>query len=200
MRCCGLTAGGHLRLSVCTPHAIRAILQVLPASRHTTGSAMPNVPNDQPKKLTAKQELFVAAYLGEAKGNATEAARIAGYAKPAEQGYENLRKPHISARVRQELEKFNVSADAVLQELARVAFAEWHDFVEVVGRAKDGEVTKVRSDIGSKVKALELLGKYHQLFTEKQEVNVNVRRHEVVGVTQDALDRMFMPASDRADA
>ena len=28
--------------------------------------------------LTAKKELFIAAYIGEAKGNATEAARIAG--------------------------------------------------------------------------------------------------------------------------
>jgi len=153
----------------------------------------------QPKKLTHKQELFVAAYLGEARGNATEAARIAGYAKPAEQGYENLRKPHIAARVKQQVEAFSVTAEQVLQELASVAFAPSHDFVDVVGRAKSGEVTKVRSDIGSKVKALELLGKYHQLFTEKQDVNITVRRHEVVGVPQDALNRMFMPAR-RAEA
>lgn len=153
----------------------------------------------QPKKLTHKQELFVAAYLGEARGNATEAARIAGYARPMQEGHRLLRNAEISACVKQQVEEFSVTAEQVLQELASVAFAPWHDFVEVVGRAKSGEVTKVRSDIGSKVKALELLGKYHQLFTEKQDVNITVRRHEVVGVPQDALDRMFMPAR-RAEA
>ena len=49
--------------------------------------------------LTGKQRLFVEAYVGQARGNATEAARTAGYAGSegtlAQVGYENLRKPEI---------------------------------------------------------------------------------------------------------
>lgn len=125
---------------------------------------------DGTAQLTLKQEAFIAAYLGAAHGNATEAARMAGYSKPRQSGSENLSNPVISARVAAKVESLGFSADAVLQELASVAFAPWIDFVEVVGRAKDGEVTKVRSDIGSKVKALELLGKYHQLFVERVDI------------------------------
>ncbi|MEM6532951.1 MAG: terminase small subunit [Myxococcota bacterium] len=51
------------------------------------------------KTLTEKQRRFVEAYLGEACGNATEAARQAGFAGSRttlqQVGHENLRKPHI---------------------------------------------------------------------------------------------------------
>jgi phage terminase small subunit len=40
--------------------------------------------------LTEKRRRFVLAYVGEALGNATEAARIAGYAHPNQQGSETL--------------------------------------------------------------------------------------------------------------
>lgn len=53
--------------------------------------------------LTTKQEAFVAAYIGQAKGNATEAARLAGYegseATLRSIGSENLTKPNIEARI-----------------------------------------------------------------------------------------------------
>lgn len=149
-------------------------------------------------KLTTKQEAFVAAYLGAAHGNATEAARMAGYAVPRQEGSRLLSNAVIAARVSQHVEERYAKADEVLAELASVAFAEWHDFVEVTGRAKDGEATKVRSDIASKVKALELLGKYHQLFIEKQQVDVTIREHRV-GVPQSTIDTLFRPA-ERADA
>lgn len=49
--------------------------------------------------LSIKQTKFVAAYLGEAKGNATEAARMAGYkgndVTLGAVGYENINKPHV---------------------------------------------------------------------------------------------------------
>jgi hypothetical protein len=52
-------------------------------------------------KLTLKQQRFVAAYLGPAQGNATEAARLAGYhgnrVTLAAVGSENLRNPLIQA-------------------------------------------------------------------------------------------------------
>jgi phage terminase small subunit len=50
-------------------------------------------------KLTNKQFEFVAAYLGKANRNATEAARIAGYKNPRQMGSENLSKPDIESAI-----------------------------------------------------------------------------------------------------
>lgn len=53
--------------------------------------------------LTEKQRRFVEAYMGEACGNATEAARLAGYSGDddtlSSTGYENLRKPQIQKAI-----------------------------------------------------------------------------------------------------
>lgn len=153
----------------------------------------------QRKQLTLKQERFVAAYLGEAKGNATEAARIAGYKHPHVAGSQTLANPRIAARVKQDVEKAGITAEAILAELADVGFADWRDFIEVIARDKTGKPTRVRMDLSNKVKALELLGKHHQLFTEKQEIDINVREHRRA-VPQSTIDSILRPAEDRMDA
>jgi hypothetical protein len=55
------------------------------------------------KPITERQRRWVEAYMGAAKGNATEAARLAGYRGNAETlrqvGHENLTKPHVRAAV-----------------------------------------------------------------------------------------------------
>jgi hypothetical protein len=81
--------------------------------------------------------------------------------------------------------------------LADVAFADWREFVTVRTHPKTGAQIDVRMDLTNKVKALELLGKYHSLFVEKQEVNVNIREHRVVGIPQAELDVLFAPAQAR---
>ena len=153
----------------------------------------------QARPLTHKQELFVAAYLGEAKGNASEAARIAGYKQPQVQGPRLLHNVAIAARVSGYVEQRFASAEAILAELADVGFADWREFVEVLARDKSGKPIKTRMDLSNKVKALELLGKHHQLFTEKQVVDVNVREH-FRAVPQSTIDRITRPAERRADA
>jgi phage terminase small subunit len=49
--------------------------------------------------LTPKQAVFVAAYLGEASRNATEAARIAGYKQPGSYGHDLLKNPEIQSAI-----------------------------------------------------------------------------------------------------
>ena len=155
---------------------------------------------EQPK-LTLKQQLFVDAYLGAANGNATEAARMAGYKSPHPEGSRLLRNATILARVNQKLEASGITADAVLAELADVGFADWREFVEVLGRDKEGKPTRTKMDLTNKVKSLELLGKHLQLFIDRQIVDVNMREHRV-GVPQSTLEAMFQPAeqSERLDA
>lgn len=84
------------------------------------------------RKLTPKQEKFLHAYLGEARGNATEAARMAGYkgndVTLASVGAENLRKPQISERIeaaRAELRaKALLTREEILAGLAAIARGE----------------------------------------------------------------------------
>ncbi len=51
------------------------------------------------RTLTHKQALFCQAYVGEAKGNGCEAARIAGYSNPRSASNDNLQKPVILAEI-----------------------------------------------------------------------------------------------------
>lgn len=141
-------------------------------------------PTSQPKKFTLKQELFLSAYLGEAKGNASEAARIAGYKNPMQEGSRLLRNDEIRARIEEFLAPKYATAEQVLQELTEVGLSEWRDFLTI--KTAHGETVDVRMDLGSKVKSLELLGKYHQLFTDKVEHSGGIDI-QIVGVDLENL-------------
>ena len=125
-------------------------------------------------KLSLKQRLFVEAYVGKAAGNATEAARLAGY-KGSDRtlkviGSENLTKPDIRDAVSVRVDKAlkTMSADEVIAELVDIGKAPWSMFssAEI---DRDGNVIGYTLRVGDKIRALELLGKYHKLFTEKVE-------------------------------
>lgn len=82
------------------------------------------------RALSAKQEKFVAAYLGEARGNATEAAALAGYralkrATLAEIGRENLRKPEIAVAIAAELAALRREGVAIKQVRLDALNARW---------------------------------------------------------------------------
>jgi phage terminase small subunit len=83
--------------------------------------------------LTAKQQAFVAEYLIDF--NATQAAIRAGYSKKTAevQGYENLRKPNIAEAIAAaqaaRAERTQITADMVVQELAKIGFANMADYL-----------------------------------------------------------------------
>ena len=118
--------------------------------------------------LTPKQRRFADQYLGPARGNATEAARMAGYSDAEVSGYNCKQNQAIRAYIDERLNSETLSSAEVLAELTAIARAEWRNFVQERTNYK-GETLDSRLDLGDKVKALELLGKYHKLFTEKQE-------------------------------
>lgn len=104
--------------------------------------------------------------------NGTEAARQAGYEGSDNalgvQAHKLLRMPKIKAAVDEHLAALQVhmTGNEVLAELAMIARAEWRDFVEIkMGR--DGETVSATLRLGDKLKALELIGKYYALFTDK---------------------------------
>lgn len=72
--------------------------------------------------LSVKQQLFVTALVGEAKGNAAEAARIAGYRSRTDQGFarigeENRRKPEIAKAIATALERLEAEGMATAVEV-----------------------------------------------------------------------------------
>ena len=85
--------------------------------------------------LSAKQQLFILEFMVDK--NATQAAIRAGYSVRTARkiATENLSKPVIKAAIDTEIEKqkarITFTADQVLEELARVGFADMKDFVEI---------------------------------------------------------------------
>jgi phage terminase small subunit len=109
-------------------------------------------------RLTEKQRAFVEAYMGEAEGNATEAARMAGYSGNdntlSTVGAENLRKPKIRAEIRDRVD----SDPLVASRQERQAF--W----TAVMRGEEGD-----ADLSDRMQASKLLGKSQADFVERRE-------------------------------
>lgn len=80
--------------------------------------------------LTAREQRFVNAYLGEAAGNGQKAAELAGYAKKSARitASKLLKKANIRAALANKQSRLNekseIAVDRVLSELAAVAFSD----------------------------------------------------------------------------
>ncbi len=109
--------------------------------------------------LTERQRRFCEAYA--ATGNATEAARQAGYRKPDPQGAENLGKPRIVEALETLRQETTAAAAADREE--RQAF-----WTSVMRGEPDADGT--RPTIRDRLRASELLGKAQGDFLERREV------------------------------
>ncbi len=118
------------------------------------------------KKLTEKELLFCNAYISN-DFNATQAAITAGYSEKTANvtGSQQLTKPSIKTFIKKRINELLDNREELqkkwIENVTEMAF------YELVG---DSETDKYRAT--DKAKALELLGKYLTLFTEKKDVNV----------------------------
>lgn len=127
-------------------------------------------------KLTEKQTRFVDYYI-ETGGNATEAARKAGYAQKAAYatGAENLKKPQIKAAIDARLTelKSERTADAteVLEYMTSVLRGEHEDEAIVVEGTGNGmsraRKIKVKVSTRDRLKAGEVLGRIFGMYNDK---------------------------------
>lgn len=121
--------------------------------------------------MTEKQKRFCDFYIE--AGNAKEAAIRAGYSeKTAKQiGQENLTKPDLRAYIDERLAELKnertADAQEVLEYLTAVMRGEYKE-ATLIG-VGEGAQAVVDIDVGAKdrLKAAELLGKRHALFTDK---------------------------------
>jgi len=132
------------------------------------------------RPLTRKQAAFVQEYLIDL--NATQAAIRAGYSKHTAKsiGQENLTKPAIvdaiSVAMDARAAAANFTTERILQELARIAFFDESDLYDGDGnlipiKSLPSDITAaMRTKPSDKRAALELLGKYKALFTEKKKI------------------------------
>ncbi|EGS9997851.1 terminase small subunit [Clostridium perfringens] len=116
------------------------------------------------KKLTPKQKAFADYYIE--LGNATEAARRAGYKKPNVQGSQNLEKLSIKSYID---ERINV-----LDETRIAKGEEVLEYLTKVMRGEEKDQFGLDASLQDRTKAAELLGKRYRLFVDKVEKDSNV--------------------------
>lgn len=132
-------------------------------------------------QLTKKQSLFAAYYVSEGF-NATKAAKRAGYAESSahSQGHDLLKKPEISAAIRDEVVRLSKTARLDAESI-------WSSLSLAVSRYLDYVLkTPVEDQDASKVnvfaRLIELTGKHNdvQAFKERIDLNVNAEHDEIM--------------------
>lgn len=160
-----------------------------------------------PALLPPRQQRFIDEYMVDL--NATRAAIAAGFSKKAasQAGWDQLRNPKVAAEIsrRQSMlsVRLSVSADNVLSELSKLAFANIGDFyrvgkdgslevdpnaladplksaalaqMDITEKANGDQAIKIR--LADKRAALTDLGKHLGLFSDKEELAVTVKKVE----------------------
>ncbi len=146
--------------------------------------------------FTDKEAVFIEEYLQ--RWNATEAARRAGYAHPMQESNVVLQRPRVREIIQQRLREKAMGADEVLARLDDIARGDIAEFITPSGRGfridiKKGfeagksylvkKLSKNRKgteiELYDAMKALELLGKNHKLFTDVQEHQGQVMQVEM---------------------
>lgn len=111
--------------------------------------------------LNERQRRFVEAYMGRAEGNATEAARMAGYGENSDDGYLAVQGSRLigNDKIREAI------AARVVNDPLVADREELQRFFTLVMRGEEGEGVQMKD----RLKAAELLGKTRAEFKDKVE-------------------------------
>lgn len=139
--------------------------------------------------LTFKQRLFVGYYLGESQGNATDAARRAGYKHPNVAGPRLLVNASIRAAVETRLTAHALSSDEVLARLSEHASGDLTDFGTI---NPDGSFSLDlrRAKKAGRTRLLKKLKVKTRTVTTDQGESVEVQTEIELHSPQFALDRL----------
>jgi phage terminase small subunit len=166
--------------------------------------------------LNVKQKLFVKEYLSDPKLNGPQAAVRAGYAETGAASL--LNKPEIAMAVQEAMDirsaRLDITADRVLVELSKMAFANIADFIEwddgkvrvLPGKnlsedqtAAIAEITETPGKFGSSIKV--------KLHDKKSNLELLARHLKILGTANDFDDgdivapvQVVINAVDASDA
>ncbi|MBN1815375.1 MAG: terminase small subunit [Anaerolineae bacterium] len=167
--------------------------------------------------LTGKQKAFIDHYLS-CGFNAVEAARLAGYRGSYSAlgviGHRNLKKAKIADEIKRRLSERAMAADEVMARLADRARADIADFVVIdeesgtpkfdFAQARDqGKLHLIkkmyqdrngrwRVELHDSTRALELVGKHHDLFRETLQMpGLEDAMRSLADRLDNALDRIY---------
>lgn len=124
------------------------------------------------KKLTNKQLTFIDAYLGEAKMNSVQAARIAGYKNPKVQGAECLRK--LRPWIDKAMNERHTEAIATQEEIQKFFTSVLRGEVKEEVVSNSGKILEVPASTKDRLKAAECMGRAYGMFTERKEISGNL--------------------------
>ncbi len=100
------------------------------------------------------------------------------------------------------VEEAVMRANEVLAELSAIAKADWQNFLEI-RRDREGDIISATLKLSDKIKSLELVGKYHKLFSDRVDLNVQVNdwRDEAAryGLSHDDIIRQLRPLIAQSD-
>lgn len=156
------------------------------------------------KKISVKQQKFIEAYIE--LGNATEAAKRAGYKCRSAHAYEslgaeNVRKlePFINARMKELKQAKTADLTEVLEFLTSVLRGE---ITEILFNPIDGQQEEVRANVRSRVDAArELLKRYpSKLDEERQKLLLEKLRAEVKDMQSDDSAQQVVIVDDIGEA
>ncbi|WP_437793223.1 terminase small subunit [Mitsuokella multacida] len=167
-------------------------------------------------KLTEKQRRFVDYYIE--TGNASEAARRAGYAEKAayRTGSENLRKPQVKAAINARLKELEdkriAKADEVMQFLTSTLRGEVKEeriVVEGTGDGRsDARIIRVQVSARDRLEAAKSLLKRYpmQLDAKEQKLRLQKLETEIRAATEsdqaagkEPLVQIYLPDNGRGD-
>ena len=151
------------------------------------------------RALNLNERLFVDFYLGKAKGNATQAAAMAGYGNPGQTGSRLVKKAHILRAIESKVSRICMSQEEVLARVSDLARTDMADFLRFsslngpasldlikakrkqslggikklkasrIDRGEDDPLDVVEVELHSPIEALKLLMKYHKLIDAAKE-------------------------------
>lgn len=156
------------------------------------------------KKISVKQQKFIEAYIE--LGNATEAAKCAGYKCRSAHAYEslgaeNVRKlePFINERMKELKQARIADLNEVLEFLSSVLRGE---ITEIVFNPSDGAKEEVRANVRSRVDAArELLKRYpSKLDEERQKLLLEKLQAEIKDMRSDDSAQQVVIVDDIEEA
>ncbi len=146
----------------------------------------------EPKGLTEKRRRFVEAFVGKAAGNATKAARIAGYSgnDPTLRAVasELLTFPNVKAEIDRLTKKLSQKAimDAVERQSLLTAMARGEEMdIAII----DGVATEVPAALSDRRAALDLLNKMQGSYLERVELSGTVEHTIQVYIPGNGRDK-----------